>query len=94
MLDKMSAITGLPSPRLRVPHDVAMVFAFFDENIQGRLLGREPRATVEAVRMGRKKMFASSTKAEVELGFQIVPVYQALRSAIEWFRTNGYAPKS
>jgi dihydroflavonol-4-reductase len=39
-------------------------------------------------------MFASSTKAEVELGFQIVPVYQALRSAIEWFRTNGYAPKS
>jgi dihydroflavonol-4-reductase len=94
MLDKMSAITGLPSPRLRVAHDVAMVFAFFDENIQGRLLGREPRATVEAVRMGRKKMFASSTKAEVELGFQIVPVYQALRSAIEWFRTNGYAPKS
>ena len=94
MLDKMSAITGLPSPRLRVPHEVAMVFAFFDENIQGRLLGREPRATVEAVRMGRKKMFASSTKAEVELGFQIVPVYQALRSAIEWFRTNGYAPKS
>jgi dihydroflavonol-4-reductase len=94
MLDKMSAITGLPSPRLRVPHDVAMVFAFFDENIQGRLQGREPRATVEAVRMGRKKMFASSTKAEVELGFQIVPVYQALRSAIEWFRTNGYAPKS
>jgi dihydroflavonol-4-reductase len=94
MLDKMSAITGLPSPRLRVAHDVAMVFAFFDENIQGRLQGREPRATVEAVRMGRKKMFASSTKAEVELGFQIVPVYQALRSAIEWFRTNGYAPKS
>ena len=47
---------------------------------------------MEAVRMGRKKMFASSTKAERELGFRIVPVYAALRTAIDWFRAHGYAP--
>jgi len=52
----------------------------------------EPRATVEAVRMGRKMMFASSAKAERELGFQVIPIYQALRSAIEWFVEHGYAP--
>jgi dihydroflavonol-4-reductase len=92
ILDKMSAITGLPSPTMRVPHSVAMAFAFFDETITGRILGREPRATVEAVRMGKKKMFASSAKAQRELGFRIVPVYNALRAAIEWFRANGYAP--
>jgi dihydroflavonol-4-reductase len=92
ILDKMSAITGLPSPTMKVPHAVAMTFAFFDENIQGRLLGREPRATVEAVRMGKKKMFASSAKAERELGFKVVPVYEALRKAIAWFREHGYAP--
>jgi dihydroflavonol-4-reductase len=92
ILDKMSAITGLPSPRHRVPNAVAMVFAFFDEWITGRIRGREPRATVEAVRMGQKKMYASSAKAERELGFRIVPVYQALRAAIDWFRKNGYAP--
>jgi len=90
ILDKMSAITGLPSPTMKVPHAVAMTFAFFDEAITGRILGREPRATVEAVRMGRKKMFASSAKAQRELGFRIVPVYEALRSAIEWFRAHGY----
>lgn len=90
LLDKMSAITGLPSPRYKVPVPVAMVFAFFDEWITGRLRGKEPRATVEAVRMGRKKMFASSWKAERELGFRIVPVYPALRAAIEWFTQNGY----
>lgn len=71
-----------------------MAFAFVDEWVTGRLLGKEPRATVEAVRMGQKKMFASSAKAERELGFQVVPVYQALRSAIDWFRANGYAPPS
>jgi dihydroflavonol-4-reductase len=92
ILDKMSAITGLPSPTMKVPHAVAMAFAFFDENLQGRLLGKEPRATVEAVRMGKKKMFASSTKAERELGFRVLPVYEALRKAIAWFRENGYAP--
>ncbi|MDQ2832882.1 MAG: NAD-dependent epimerase/dehydratase family protein [Acidobacteriota bacterium] len=92
ILDRMSAIAGLPSPRMKVPHAVAMVFAFFDEAITGRLREREPRATVEAVRMGKKMMFASSARAERELGFRIVPIYDALRTAIEWFVENGYAP--
>jgi dihydroflavonol-4-reductase len=92
LLDKMSAITGLPSPTMRVPHSVAMAFALCDQTVTGRLRRKEPRATVEAVRMGKKKMFVSSAKAERELGFQVAPVYAALRSAIDWFRANGYAP--
>ena len=92
ILDRMSAITGLPSPTMKVPHAVAMIFAFFDETITGKLRGKEPRATVEAVRMGKKMMFASSAKAECELGFQVLPVYPALRAAIEWFIAHGYAP--
>jgi dihydroflavonol-4-reductase len=70
-----------------------MAFAFFDENITGKLRGKEPRATVEAVRMGKKVMFASSAKAERELGFVVKPVDEAMRSAVEWFLANGYAPK-
>jgi dihydroflavonol-4-reductase len=92
ILDRMSAITGLPSPTKKVPHAVAMGYAFFDEMISGRLLKKEPRATVEAVRMGKKKMFASSAKAEQDLGFHVLPIYQALRSAIDWFVKHGYAP--
>jgi dihydroflavonol-4-reductase len=92
ILDRMSAITGLPSPTMKVPHAVAMAFAFFDENFTGRLRGKNPRATVEAVRMGKKMMFASSAKAERELGFRVIPIYDAMRSAIEWFIARGYAP--
>jgi dihydroflavonol-4-reductase len=92
ILDRMSAITGLPSPTMKVPHAVAMAFAFFDETLTGKLRGKEPRATVEAVRMGKKMMFASSNKAEQELGFKILPVYPALRAAIDWFIAHGYAP--
>jgi dihydroflavonol-4-reductase len=38
-------------------------------------------------------MFASSAKAERELGFRVLPVYNALRAAIEWYVANGYAPQ-
>ena len=94
ILDKMSAITGIPSPTTKIPFAIAATYAFFEENITGRLLKKEPRATLEEVRMGRKKMFASSARAQQELGFKVAPVYPAMRSAIEWFRDHGYAPKS
>jgi dihydroflavonol-4-reductase len=92
ILDRMAVMTGLPSPTMKVPHAVALAFAYFDENFTGKLLGKEPRATVEEVRMSRKMMFASSAKAERELGFRVLPVDAAMRSSIEWFLANGYAP--
>jgi len=92
ILDRLAAITGLPSPTHKVPHGVAMAYAFFEETVTGKLRGKEPRATVEAVRMGRKMMFASSAKAERELGLRVLPVEEALRSACRWFLENGYAP--
>ena len=92
ILDKLGVITGLPSPTMKVPHAVAMAFAFFDETFTGKLRGKEPRATVEAVRMGRKMMFAQSTKAERELGLNVLPVDAALREACAWFIAKGYAP--
>jgi dihydroflavonol-4-reductase len=92
ILDKLGEITGLPSPKAKLPHAVAMAFAYFDETVTGKLRGKEPRATVEAVRMGKKMMFANSSKAERELGFKVLPVDEALREACRWFVANGYAP--
>src|ERR1700761_8605957 len=94
ILDKMSAITGIPSPTMKIPFGVAATYAFFEELITGKICGKEPRATLEEVRMGRKKMFASSARAQQELGFRIMPVYPAMRVAIDWFRANGYAPSA
>ena len=90
ILDKLADITGLPSPRVKLPYAFAFAAGAVDETITGRLLRREPRATIDTVRMGKKKMFASSAKAERELGWKIVPVEDALGRAVEWFRTNGY----
>jgi dihydroflavonol-4-reductase len=94
ILDKMSAITGIASPTMKIPFAIAATYAFFEENITGRILGKEPRATLEEVRMGRKKMFASSARAQQELGFRVGPVYPAMRAAIEWFRSHGYVAQT
>jgi dihydroflavonol-4-reductase len=90
ILDKLAAITGLSSPTVKLPYFFAFAAAAVDETVTGRILHREPRATIDAVRMGRKKMFASSAKAERELGWKLIPVESALRRAVEWFRGNGY----
>jgi len=36
-------------------------------------------------------MWASSAKAERELGWKTIRVDDALRRAVEWFRANAYA---
>ena len=91
ILDRLAAITGLPSPTVKLPYIFALLAGVVDEMVTGRVLGREPRATIDAVRMGRKMMFVSSAKAERELGWRTVPVDGALRRSVEWFRANGYA---
>jgi dihydroflavonol-4-reductase len=90
ILDRLAAITGLKSPTVKLPYVFALATGVVDEMVTGRLLGREPRATIDAVRMGRKLMFVTSAKAERDLGWQSVPVDGALRRSVDWFRANAY----
>src|ERR1700722_15862990 len=92
ILDRLGEITGLKSPTVKLPYFFALATGVLDEMVTGRLLGREPRATIDAVGMGRKMMFVRSAKAERELGWRSVPVDAALRRSVDWFRANGYVP--
>jgi dihydroflavonol-4-reductase len=91
ILDTLGELTGLPSPTMKVPHAVAMVFAVFDQTFNGYLRNREPRATVDEVRMGKKFMWVDSGKAERELGYTHGPARDALDRAARWFVEKGYA---
>jgi dihydroflavonol-4-reductase len=90
ILDKLAAITGLPSPKVKLPYAVAYATGVVDTLVSGTIRKREPRVTLDSVRMGRKKMFVTSAKAERELGWNPKPVDDALRRAVEWFQANGY----
>jgi dihydroflavonol-4-reductase len=90
VLDKLSAISGMPSPTVKLPYAVAFVSGMFDTFFTGMVFRKEPRVTLDAVRMGKKKMWASSAKAEQDLGWKPSPIDAALRRATDWFKANGY----
>jgi dihydroflavonol-4-reductase len=89
ILDALSAITGHPAPRLRLPHAVALAAGYADE-FYSRLAGREPKIPVEGVKMSRHRMFVESDKAERELGYKATPVEAALERSVRWYEEHGY----
>jgi dihydroflavonol-4-reductase len=89
ILDALSAISGRPAPRLRLPHAVAVAAGYADEWIS-RLLGREPQIPVEGAKMARHRMFVDGAKAGRELGYRPGPVEAALERAVRWYEENGY----
>jgi dihydroflavonol-4-reductase len=92
MLDALSKITGLPAPRLKIPHGLALGVAYANMAFS-RLLGREPGIPVEGVKIARHMMFVDCTRARRELGFNAGPVLAALERAVGWYEANGYIDK-
>jgi dihydroflavonol-4-reductase len=89
IFDALSRLTGIPSPRIRLPHWIPLAAAAVDTGAS-RLMGREPRVPLEGVRMSRHRMFFDAGKAVAELGLPQTPVEEALARAVAWFRENGY----
>jgi dihydroflavonol-4-reductase len=92
MLLTLEEITGLPAPKLKVPHWVALAAAQVDETISG-MTGKPPKAPLAGVRMAKYKMWFNPAKAIRELGLPQTPPKQALADAVEWFRAHGYVRK-
>lgn len=90
MLDVLAQVTGLRAPRLKIPHAIALGYAY-TENVYSRMLGREPQIPVEGVKIARHNMFVDVSKAQRELGFAPASVSAALERAVRWYEQNGYA---
>jgi dihydroflavonol-4-reductase len=89
ILQTLAKLSGRPAPKIRIPYAAAWLYAAAS-TAAARYTHREPRASLDAVRMSRKKMFVRTGKAERELGFRPGPVEEALSRAMEWFRRNQY----
>ena len=90
-LARLAALSGLSAPRVRIPYAVAFGFALSAEAVSRTITHRAPRASLTEVRMARKHMFFDSSKARAELGYETGPVDEALRRAIEFFRSSSRA---
>ena len=86
-LEVLAEITGLPSPKFRVPYWVALGAAHVDE-LFSRVTGKPPKAPLAGVRMAKYKMWFSPAKAIRELDLPQTSPRQALQDAVEWFCAN------
>lgn len=89
ILTEVARVSGKRTPSLKIPYGVVLPIAAGAE-VLARLTGREPFATVDGVRMSRKKMFFGSDRAMRELGYAPRPARQAIADAVAWFRANRY----
>jgi dihydroflavonol-4-reductase len=84
-----TASVGRRPPRLKVPRSAVMPVALIAEFIALRT-GREPFATVDALRMSQNLMYFTSAKAERELGYNARPYALGINDAVTWFQQAGY----
>jgi dihydroflavonol-4-reductase len=89
LLEELASITGKRAPRLKIPHAVALGFAYA-ENTFSKFIGRTPQIPVEGVKIARHRMFVECSRATRELGFVPGPVRGALERAVAWYEANGY----
>lgn len=88
LLTLVAETTGRNPPRVRLPIAAVWPAAVAMEAL-ARVSGLEPRVTRDYLRMARKKMFFSSTRAMRELGYAPRPARQAVADAVAWFRRVG-----
>jgi dihydroflavonol-4-reductase len=89
ILGEVAAVTGRRPPMFKIPYAVVLPVAAGAE-LMARVTGREPFTTLDGVRMSRKKMYFSSTKAMRDLGYTPRPAREAIADAVAWFKANGY----
>jgi dihydroflavonol-4-reductase len=88
ILARIASSCGRKAPGVQVPVAAIWPVAMVAEAV-GRATGREPFVTLDGLRMAKKKMYFSSTKAERALGYRHRPIGEAIEDAIAWFRVQG-----
>jgi dihydroflavonol-4-reductase len=90
ILTAIAGIVGRRPPRVSLPHDLILPFAYLAEFVAKYATRKEPFATVDGINQARRKMFFTSDRAIRELGYKPRPAIEALKDAIAWFKANGY----
>ena len=84
ILQQLAEIAGRKAPTIELPYFVAWLAGAVGTAIAG-ITGNPPRASLEAVRMAKKKMWVSHAKATRDLGYLPGPARTALADAVAWF---------
>lgn len=87
----LGQIAGRSTPRLKIPHAVALTLGLADTARCRMFANARPRIPLEGVRMSRHHLYAGARTTAFDLGYQSMPVEDALSQAVHWYREFGYA---
>jgi len=88
VMRQIAEVAGTRPPRLRVPRAAAWLFGKWGDLVERT--GREPVVNSMQIRYAYTDRFRfHSDKAARELGYQVRPLEETLRDAIDWFKTHG-----
>jgi dihydroflavonol-4-reductase len=88
-LETLARTSGRPAPRIQIPYALAYLAGAASTGLS-YITRREPAIPLDGVRMAHEPMYYDAAKAVHELGLPQTPIEEALRKAVEWFRSNGY----
>jgi dihydroflavonol-4-reductase len=91
-LDLLSEVSGLPPVNIRMPYGLALAWSYVDTTLAKLIKNYKPMATPDAVHIGKLHSYYDSRKANLGLGYAPHPVKEAVKKAVDWYRSNGYAP--
>lgn len=89
ILEYICLSQNMSPPTIKLPHNLILPIAWIMEHIAS-ITKKEPKATVDSVKMSKRKMFFSSEKAKQKLGYKHRPGSEGLKDAIDWFNEHNY----
>jgi dihydroflavonol-4-reductase len=90
LLSTLSDATGLPPADRRFPSLFPKIAGYVSSFVEGDVLGREPRVSLEAAQMASTTMTFDDARARAEIGYSSRPAALALFDSAQWFVEHGY----
>lgn len=91
VLEILSELTGIPAPRVRLPHGLLLFLGCVDEWLARHFTHHAPLIDRESALHARVNRAFHSDKAHKELGYRPRPARAALAAALCWFLSRGVA---
>ena len=87
----IETISGVKTPKTKLPYGVALAAGVVDTHLVSRITGKPPKAPLTGVRLAGRRVQFSSEKARRELGWTAGPLKPAMEKTIAWMRETGLA---
>jgi dihydroflavonol-4-reductase len=88
VVDLLAEITGIPAPRVALPHALLLFLGRINDWLSTNLLHRQPLFPLEAALHARDSQPFSSAKAVEELGYSPRPARAVLEDSVAWFQSQ------